>query len=75
MLELAKDAMGVLLHERKFGVVRFQRKTLLICDHPVGLYLRTAGPHMGVGPLNTEEVWLPVDRRFAIVFSANWRPM
>jgi hypothetical protein len=69
MLEVAGQAFPMLRTQRALGFVQFERRGLLICDHPVGLYSSLASDVNGIGIESAEEIWLPIDRRAAIVFT------
>ena len=71
MGEMVREVMAVMFGQRRLGIVRFERRALLTSDHPVAVYA-DAPEYLGVGLLTATEVWLPVDRRAAIVFLDGW---
>ncbi|MEU6651310.1 DUF4238 domain-containing protein [Streptomyces sp. NPDC046900] len=63
-METAYDAMM----NRSWGLCRFQRKTLLLSDHPVTLMRDEHQPEWrGVGLANAAAILVPIDRRAAII--------
>lgn len=63
-METAYDAMMY----RSWGLWRFERKTLLLSDHPVTLMQDPSQPEWrGVGLANAAAILVPIDRRAAIV--------
>ncbi|MCX4608693.1 DUF4238 domain-containing protein [Streptomyces mirabilis] len=62
-METAYDAMM----NRSWGLCRFERKTLLLSDHPVTLMRDPRQPEWrGVGLANAAAILVPIDRRAAI---------
>ena len=55
---------------RSWGLIRFERRTLLIPDHPVTLVRDEDMPRwFGVGIANAAKVLVPIDRRAAIIMA------
>ncbi|CAL9455417.1 hypothetical protein SUDANB15_02511 [Streptomyces sp. enrichment culture] len=56
---------------RSWQLCRFERKTLLLSDHPVTLLRDETGPAWsGVGLANAAAIMVPIDRRAAIIMTA-----
>lgn len=57
------------LATRHIAVFRLDEPGLILCDRPLILYQRPENrhSHIGVGILNADELWLPLDRRTAII--------
>lgn len=61
------------IYSRSWTLIRFERRTLLLSDHPIALIASTDHPpFMGIGILSAEGVVFPVDRRMALVMG--WPP-
>ncbi|MGY5099669.1 DUF4238 domain-containing protein [Streptomyces sp. 900105245] len=70
MAQSMKTAYEVLMW-RSWGLCRFQRRTLLIPDHPVTLMPDPATPSWrGVGIGNAAAIIMPIDRRAAIIMAS-----
>lgn len=57
----------------KWQLVRFARRPLLTCDHPIGLW-RRPGAHdalFGIGPATADLACFPLDRRTALLMRSN----
>ncbi|MFE7762974.1 DUF4238 domain-containing protein [Streptomyces sp. NPDC057438] len=62
-----ETAYGVMMN-RSWGLCRFERKTLLLPDHPVTLMRDPGQPEWkGVGLANAAAILVPIDRRAAII--------
>lgn len=60
---------------RSWNLCRFERKTLLLSDHPVTLLRDETGPAWsGVGLANAAAIMVPIDRRAAIIMTAPGGP-
>ncbi|MBD0746175.1 DUF4238 domain-containing protein [Streptomyces sp. CBMA152] len=56
---------------RSWGLIRFERRTLLIPDHPVTLVRADDMPSfLGVGIGNAAAILMPIDRRAAIIMAS-----
>ncbi|MCM1941800.1 DUF4238 domain-containing protein [Streptomyces sp. G3] len=56
---------------RSWQLCRFERRTLLLSDHPVTLLRDETGPAWsGVGLANAAAIMVPIDRRAAIIMTA-----
>ncbi|MFE2426838.1 DUF4238 domain-containing protein [Streptomyces sp. NPDC059373] len=65
-----KTAYDVFMR-RAWGLIRFQRRALLIPDHPVTLVREETLPSFyGVGIANAAAVLVPIDRRAAIMMAS-----
>lgn len=70
MARSMKTAYPVMM-ERSWGLCRFERKTLLLPDHPVTLLRDARQPEWrGVGLVNAAAILIPIDRRAAIIMGA-----
>lgn len=55
---------------RSWGLIQFERRTLLIPDHPVTLVRdEDMPPWFGVGIANADKILMPIDRRAAIIMA------
>ncbi len=64
------QAMFPHIFRRSFSVMHFGEPGLVLCDQPVVLYRRSPNrnpPFTGVGVVNADEVWLPLDRHNVLV--------
>lgn len=67
-------AYGVMM-DRSWGLCRFERKTLLLPDHPVTLMPDPRQPRWrGVGMANAGAILVPIDRRAAIIMEPPGEP-
>jgi hypothetical protein len=72
MLE-AGEAVAALFAGLPWQLVRFERRGLLTCDHPIGLWHHAEKQRrFGIGPVTAEEIWVPLERRTALLISAQW---
>jgi Protein of unknown function (DUF4238) len=72
MLE-AGDAVATLFANLPWQLVRFERRGLLTCDHPIGLWHHDEKRRrFGIGPATAEEIWVPLERRTALLVSTQW---
>ncbi|MEU2873893.1 DUF4238 domain-containing protein [Streptomyces olivoreticuli] len=56
---------------RSWGLIKFERRTLLIPDHPVTLVPEEGAPSFrGVGIGNAAAILMPIDRRAAIIMAS-----
>lgn len=61
------------IYTRAWTIIRFERRTLLLSDHPVALIPAVDHPQfMGVGILNAQGLLVPVGRRMALFM--DWPP-
>lgn len=67
MGDVVQEIFPVFYEQRRIGIIRFERRSLLTTDDGLGIYANVP-EGMGVGMLNATEVWLPVGRRAAIGF-------
>jgi len=54
-------------------IVRFARRPLLTCDHPIGLWRRPSAQDalFGIGPATADLACFPLDRRTALLMRSN----
>jgi len=72
MLE-AGEAVATLFANMPWQLVRFERRGLLTCDHPIGLWHHAEKQRrFGIGPATAEEIWFPLERRTALLVSTQW---
>jgi len=72
MLE-AGEAAAALFAGLPWQLVRFERRGLLTCDHPIGLWHHAEQQRrFGIGPATAEEIWVPLERRTALLVSTQW---
>lgn len=59
-----------LLIQRHVALFRLPDPGLVLCDRPLVLYQKPENrrPYLGVGVANADELWLPLDRRTALIF-------
>ncbi|MEF9906875.1 DUF4238 domain-containing protein [Streptomyces sp. P9-A2] len=70
MGESMKTAYEVFM-ARSWGLIKFERRTLLIPDHPVTLVREENMPRfLGVGIGNAAAILMPIDRRAAIIMAS-----
>ena len=66
MAELAR-AIHDLLIDRRFTVLQFPSDGLILSDHPITLDNREQTALRGIGVANADEIWLPLNRRTALL--------
>jgi hypothetical protein len=62
-------AMAPHLFRRLYAIVRFPEPGLVLCDRPLMLYQHPENRRasVGVGIINADELWLPLDRSNALI--------
>jgi hypothetical protein len=72
MLEVGEVA-AALFASLPWQLVKFERRGLLTCDHPIGLWHHAEQRRRyGIGPATAEEIWFPLERRTALLVSTQW---
>lgn len=62
-------ALGAFFATRCFTCLKFAEPGLVLSDRPMYLYRKPEHqtPFLGVGPATADEIWLPIDRRTALI--------
>lgn len=58
-----------ILLARPMFIAEFADRVLFTCDEPVSLYRYKPDPLSGVGFLNADEIWFPLDPRRVLIFA------